>query len=104
MLSQAEAAVQSARQVAYPTKPSFALGFMIGHDSTWLPRALHLLRDELPNMHVVISTQNSPQLATALSQGRIDLAFLRKEDGGPDLEFNLLVDEPFDVFLPKEHR
>jgi LysR family hca operon transcriptional activator len=66
MLSQAEAAVQSARQIASPTKPSFALGFMIGHDTTWLPEALTLLRDELPNVHVVISTQNSPQLAAAL--------------------------------------
>jgi len=63
MLSQAETAVQSVRQVANPTKPYFALGFMIGHDSTWLPEALHILRDELPNIHVVISTQNSPQLA-----------------------------------------
>ena len=71
MLSQAEAAVQSARQVAYPTKPSFALGFMIGHDTTWLPAALKILRDELPNIHVVISTQNSPQLATALLHGGI---------------------------------
>jgi LysR family hca operon transcriptional activator len=104
MLSQAETAVQSARQIANPTKPSFALGVMIGHDSTWLPEALHLLRDELPNIHVVISTQNSPQLAAALCQGRIDVAFLRREDGGPELEFSLLVEEPLEVFLPKDHR
>jgi LysR family hca operon transcriptional activator len=103
MLSQAEAAVQSARQIAYPTKPSFALGFMIGHDTTWLPAALKLLRDELPHIHVVISTQNSPQLAAALLHGGIDVAFLRREDGGNDLEFRLLVEEPFEVFLPSDH-
>jgi LysR family hca operon transcriptional activator len=103
MLSQAETAVQSVRQIANPTKPYFALGFMIGHDSTWLPKALQILRDELPNIHVVISTQNSPQLAAALSQGLIDVAFLRKEDAGPGLECSLLVDEPFQVFLPKDH-
>ena len=77
---------------------------MIGHDSTWLPAALHLLRKELPNIHVVISTQNSPQLAAALSQGRMDLAFLRREDGSSDLEFHHLIDESFRVFLPKGHR
>ncbi len=33
----AETAVQSVRQVVHPTKPLFALGFMIGQDSTWLP-------------------------------------------------------------------
>jgi LysR family transcriptional regulator, hca operon transcriptional activator len=103
MLSQAETAVQSARQIASPAKPSLTLGFMIGHDSTWLPWALHLLRDELPNIHVVISTQNSPQLAAALAQGRIDVAFLRREDGGPELEFRLLVEEQFQVFLPADH-
>jgi LysR family hca operon transcriptional activator len=103
MLSQAEAAVQSARQTAYPTKPSFSLGFMIGHDTTWLPEALKLLRDELPNIHVVISTQNSPQLATALLHGGIDVAFLRREDGSGDLAFRTLVEESFQVFLPSNH-
>lgn len=104
MLSQAEAAVQSARQIANPAKPSITLGFMTGHDSTWIPEALRLLRDQLPCIHVVISTQNSPQLAAALSQGRIDVAFLRKEDGSADLDFTLLVEEPIEIFLPADHR
>ena len=104
MLSQAEVAVQSARQIAHPAKPSFALGFMIGHDTTWLPQALKLLRDELPNIHVIISTQNSPQLAAALLHGGVDVAFLRMEDGSVDLEFRTLVEESFEVFLPSDHR
>jgi LysR family hca operon transcriptional activator len=104
MLSQAEAAVQSARQIASPAKPSFAMGFMIGHDTTWLPAALQLLRDELPNIHVVLSTQNSPQLAAALSHGGIDVAFMRREDGGSDLEYKTLIEESFEVFLPCDHR
>jgi len=103
MLSQAEAAVQSARQIAYPTRPSFALGFMIGHDTTWLPEALKLLRDELPEIHVVISTQNSPQLAAALLYGGIDVAFLRRDDGSEDLEFRTLLEESFEIFLPSAH-
>jgi LysR family hca operon transcriptional activator len=103
MLSQAEVAVQSARQIAHPTKPSFALGFMIGHDTTWLPEALKLLHDELPNIHVVLSTQNSPQLASALLYGGIDVAFLRRDDGSDDLHFKTLVDESFEVFLPSNH-
>src|ERR1700753_2991964 len=103
MLSQAETAVQSARQIAYPTRPSFAMGFMIGHDTTWLPRARRLLRDALPNIHVVISTQNSPQLATALLHGGIDIAFLRREDGNSDLEFKTLTEECFEVFYPADH-
>jgi LysR family hca operon transcriptional activator len=103
MLSQAEAAVQSARQIASPTAPSLSLGFMIGHDTTWLPAALKLIRDELPNIHVAISTQNSPQLAAALLHGGIDVAFLRREDGSDELEFRTLVEEHFKVFLPSDH-
>jgi LysR family hca operon transcriptional activator len=103
MLSQAEAAVQSVRQVSNPTKPYFSLGFMIGHDSTWLPKALQILHDELPNIHVVISTQNSPQLGAAVAHGLIDVAFLRKEDGDPGLEFAHLVEEPLEIFLRKDH-
>lgn len=95
--------MQSARQIAYPTKPSFALGFMIGHDTTWVPGALRLLRDELPNIHVVISTQNSPQLAAALLHGGLDVAFLRREDGSADLAYRTLVEEPFELFLPPRH-
>jgi len=103
MLSQAEVAVQSARQIAHPSLPSLSLGFMIGHDTTWLPAVLRLIRDELPNIHVVISTQNSPQLATALLHGGIDVAFLRRDDCSGDLEFRTLVEEPFKVFLPSDH-
>jgi LysR family hca operon transcriptional activator len=76
---------------------------MIGHDSTWVPKALHVLRDQLPHIHVVISTQNSPQLAQGLAQGLIDVAFLRREDGGPGLEYLPLIEEPFEVYLPKDH-
>lgn len=103
MLSQADTAVRAVRQISNPTKPYFSIGFMIGHDSTWLPKTLQVLHDDLPRIHVVISTQNSPQLAAALTDGLIDVAFLRREDGGPGLEFELLVEEPFEVFLPEDH-
>ena len=103
MLSQAETAVQSARQIAHPTVPSLSMGFMIGHDTTWLPAALKLIRDELPNIHIVISTQNSPQLAAAILHGGIDVAFLRREDGTDEIEFRTLIEEQFKVFLPSKH-
>jgi LysR family transcriptional regulator, hca operon transcriptional activator len=100
VLSQAETALRSVRQL---TRPTFALGFIIGHDSTWIPKALNVLQDKLPEIHVVISTQNSPQLAAALSQGLIDVAFLRQEDGGPGLAYLLLSEEPLEVYLLKDH-
>lgn len=103
-LSQVETAVQSARQTVMPAKPTFTLGFMIGHDSTWVPKALEVLRDQMTDIHVVISTQNSPQLALGLTQGLIDVAFLRQEDGGAGLKYLLLVEEALEVYLPKKHK
>ena len=52
----------------------------------WLPRAMHVLRDELKNIEVTVSSDYSPDLAEALVRGRLDLAFLRVE---PDFDLEL---------------
>jgi LysR family hca operon transcriptional activator len=103
-LSQAEAASEAARRFAHPSKPCFAMGFLTGHEMRWMPETLRILRDELPNIDVMISSQYSPLLADGLSKGKIDAAFLRREKGLPDLAFRLLVKEPLVVILPGDHR
>jgi LysR family hca operon transcriptional activator len=80
------------------------MGFLTGHELTWMPEALRILRDKLPNIDVMISSQYSPLLAEGLSKGTIDAAFLRKERAMPDLAFRLLVKEPLVVVLPSNHR
>ena len=104
VLSQVEAAAESARRVAHPAKPRFAMGFLTGHELTWMPEALRILRDELPNIDVMISSQYSPRLADDLSKGKIDAAFLRREKGAPTLAYRLLVREPLMVIMPSDHR
>jgi LysR family hca operon transcriptional activator len=104
VLSQVEAATEAARQLAHPAKPCFVMGFLTGHELTWMPEALRILHDELPNIDVMISSQYSPLLANALSKGTIDAAFLRRERGVPELAFRLLVKEPLMVVLPSDHR
>jgi len=104
VLSQVEAASEAARRVARPAKPCFTMGFLTGHELTWMPEALRILRDELPNIDVMISSQYSPLLAEGLSKGKIDAAFLRREQGVPDLAFRLVVKEPLMVILPSDHR
>jgi LysR family transcriptional regulator, hca operon transcriptional activator len=103
VLSQVEAAAVAARRVANPAKPCFVMGFLTGHESTWMPEAMQILRDELPNIDVMISSQYSPQLANALMKGNVDAAFLRRERGLSDLAFRLLVKEPLVVVLPSDH-
>src|ERR1700686_982651 len=104
VLSQIEAAAEAARRVAHPAKPCFAMGFLTGHELTWMPEALRILRDELPNIDVMISSQYSPRLADGLSKGKIDAAILRREKGVPGLAYRVLVNEPLVVILPSDHR
>jgi len=104
VLSQVEAASEAARRVAHPAKPWFSMGFLTGHELTWMPEALRILRGELSNIDVMISSQYSPLLADGLSKGKIDAAFLRRERGVPELAFRLLVKEPLMVVLPSDHR
>ena len=103
VLLQVEAAAEAARRVVHPSKPCFSMGFLTGQELMWMPEALRILRDELPNIDVMISSQYSTLLADGLSKGRIDAAFLRREKGAPGLAFRLLVKEPLMVILPSDH-
>jgi LysR family transcriptional regulator, hca operon transcriptional activator len=52
----------------------------------------------------MISSQYSPLLADGLLKGKIDVAFLRREKGLPELAYRVLVKEPLMVVLPSDHR
>ena len=99
-LTQAEAAKEAARRAAQPAKPTFALGFLTGKEINWLPEAMRILHDELPNIEITVSSQNSPDLADALMRGRLDAAFMRPEERGDELVYRRVVTEPFVVISP----
>jgi len=103
-LAQTEAAVEAARRAAQPAKPSFALGFLTGQEMDWLPEAIHILKDELPNIDVTVSSDYSPRLADDLTRGKLDLAFLRPERQMPALAYKVVMTEALVVVLPSDHR
>jgi LysR family transcriptional regulator, hca operon transcriptional activator len=103
-LAQVEAAREAARRAAQPEKPGFALGFLTGQEMDWLPEAMHILRDELPNIEVTVASEYSPVLAEALQRGRLDLAFMRRETEAGDLVFKTVTQEPLTLVLPSDHR
>jgi LysR family hca operon transcriptional activator len=102
-LAQVDAAVEAARRASRPARKTFAIGFQTGHEMNWLPRAMHVLRDQLQNIHVTISSDYSPDLAEALVRGRLDLAFLRVEPAF-DLAYEVVDREPLIVLMPSDHR
>jgi LysR family hca operon transcriptional activator len=101
-LAQVDAATEAARRAVQPTKQGFALGFLTGQEMTWLPRAMQVLRDELPNIDVTISSGYSPDLADALARGRLDLGFLWAEPGF-DLDYRVVSREKLIVLMPSDH-
>lgn len=103
-LAQVDAAAETARRAAQPAKPTFALGFLTGQEMDWLPQAMRILRDELPNIEVTVSSQYSPDLAAALMRGKLDLAFLRAEPDVDDLTFRTVTKEPLVLVMPSDHR
>src|ERR1700741_4038656 len=78
-LAQVDAAVETARRAALPARTTFAIGFQTGHEIDWLPRVMHLLRDELNNIQVTITSEYSPDLAEAVVRGPLDVAVMRVE-------------------------
>jgi LysR family hca operon transcriptional activator len=102
-LAQVEAAVEVARKAAQPARKTFAIGFLTGQEMNWLPRAMHVLRHELKNIQVTISSDYSPDLAEALVRGRLDVAFLRAEPAF-DLHYEVVDREPLIVLMPGDHR
>jgi LysR family transcriptional regulator, hca operon transcriptional activator len=101
-LSQVDAATEAARRASQPTKQVFALGFLTGQEMTWLPRAMQVLRDELPKIDVTVSSHYSPDLADAVACGKLDLAFLRAEPGF-DLDYRVVSREKLIVLMPSDH-
>ena len=83
---------------------TFALGFLTGQEMDWLPEAMRILRDELPNIEVSVSSQYSPDLAQGLLRGKLDLAFMRPEAQMPDLDYKVILKEPLIVAMPSDHR
>src|SRR6202041_825560 len=53
-LAQVDAAVQAARRATQPARKTFAVGFQTGHEMNWLPRAMHVLHDELKDIQITI--------------------------------------------------
>jgi LysR family transcriptional regulator, hca operon transcriptional activator len=101
---QVEAAAEAARRAAEPPKTSFTIGFLSGYEMDWLPPVMSILRDELPDIEVVIISQESPNLAAALVRGKIDVAFLRPEKQASGLAYKLLRKDPLIVVMPAAHR
>ncbi|WP_296600226.1 LysR substrate-binding domain-containing protein [Phenylobacterium sp.] len=101
-LHQAREAVAAARRVARPAKTSFAVGFLTGQEVEWLRHVTHVLKDQLKDIDLRVSSDFSPHVADAVERGDIDLGFSRVEPR-PDVSYKVIAHEPIVVILPRDH-
>jgi LysR family hca operon transcriptional activator len=59
---------------AHLGKPCLTMGFLTGHELTWMPEAFADLTGRTAQHRVMISSQYSPLLASALEKGTVDAA------------------------------
>jgi LysR family hca operon transcriptional activator len=102
-LAQADAAREAARRAGKAAKDSLAIGFLTGQEMNWLPEVMRIVRDALPDVHVTVTSLISPALAEALTRGKLDVAFMRRETNAPGLVFRPVRREPLVVVLPNDH-
>lgn len=103
-LMQIEVACDAARRSEEPAKPGFVIGFLPGQEVIWLTETLRILREELPDVEITLTTKSSPELADGLMQGKFDVALLRRETLTAGLAFKFLIKEPLIAILPTGHR
>jgi len=101
-LHQAAEAVAAARRVARPAKTSFAVGFLTGQEVEWLRHVTHVLKDQLKDIDLRVSSDFSPHVAEAVGRGDIDLGFCRIEPR-PDVSYKVIAHEPIIVILRRDH-
>lgn len=101
-LHQAAEAVAAARRVVRPSKASFAVGFLTGQEVEWLRHVTHVLKDQLKDIDLRVSSDFSPDVAEAVRRGDIDLGFCRVELL-PDVSYKVIAHEPIVVILPRDH-
>ena len=102
-LAQVDAAREAARRAAQPGKRTFSIGFQTDVEIDWLPAVTKILRDELRNLELSVSSDYSPDLADALRRGKIDAAVIRVEPDFPELTFVTVAREALIVLMPSDH-
>jgi len=90
---QVEAASEGARRAAQPQKMTFTIGFLTGNKMVRLLDALRILHEEEPAPEITLASQSLLDFAGGLVQGKLDVAFLRREardlDGRRDTRADL---------------
>lgn len=102
ILDRVETTVEDTRKIAQHGKTVFAIGFVPSVFYGQLPLMVRRLRKNR-NLEIVLHELKTREQVEALKGGKIDIGFGRLRIEDPDVEQELLFDEPMVAALPKSH-
>ncbi len=102
VLDKIEAMVEDTRRIALGRKTVFSIGFVPSVFYGQLPLMVRRLRQN-KNLEIVLHELKTRQQIDALKSGRIDIGFGRLRIDDPDVEQEILFDEPMIAALPAGH-
>lgn len=104
VLVQLSHAEDAARRTAAQQVALLRIGFLNPAAFAVVPRLLQRLRDEHPDLFVVLREGASAQLLEEVRLGQLDVAFVRGPVTHPGVRIDVLRREPLVAVLPSNHR
>lgn len=102
VLHKVEATVEDTRRIAQHRKTVFSIGFVPSVFYGQLPLMVRRLRRN-KNLEIILHELKTREQVDALKNGKIDIGFGRVRIEDPDVEQELLFDEPLVAALPAGH-
>lgn len=102
VLDKIAATVDDTRRIAQHRKTLFSIGFVPSVFYGQLPLMVRRLRHNR-NLEIVLQELKTREQVEALKSGKIDIGFGRLRIEDPDVEQEILFDEPMIAALPADH-
>lgn len=104
VLDRLERAIRTGQQASRGEHGALAVGFVSSAIYSALPSILRRFRQLLPDVDVSLRELSAGQQGDWLENNRLDIGIVRSEIENPDLEYVTILEEPFIIVLPENHK
>jgi LysR family hca operon transcriptional activator len=103
ILGHVEMAVALAAKAASQARERITIGFVPAAEVRIFPSVLPVFRVSFPEVDIVLRSLTSEEQQVALARGEIELGFMRGPVRAANLRSEVVLMEPFRVYLPQDH-
>lgn len=104
LLKSVDATMAHVLQAAEGEERVFRVGAIDSAATGLIPQLMHDFRELVPGLEIVLVEDKTARMLPKLINGSLDIAFVRPPKMiRPQIEFELLLDEPTVVALPRKH-